>query len=279
MTVPRACVIGRPIRHSRSPIIHGYWLKHYGLAGSYVREAVAPENLRDFLLGLSARGFVGCNVTIPHKEAAFEMVAVDDEATRRLKVVNTLYLSEGRLEGISTDGQGFIGSLRHSLPDWSPQNKRAVMLGAGGAARAIAGALIDCGIAELAIVNRSRERAEKLRDDFGAAVVVLDWIAAPDAMQDADLLVNTTSLGMAGQPELGLSLERLPASAIVTDIVYTPLQTGLLKAAQLRGHRTVPGLGMLLHQAVPGFARWFGATPEVTPELYRLVAADIEPPP
>ncbi len=273
----KACVIGWPIGHSRSPIIHGYWLERYGIDGSYERVAVPPDGLRDFLKSLDAQGFAGCNVTLPHKEGTFRAVRSADAATRRLGVVNTVFHRDGELWGTSTDGEGFLANLAAHVPDWQAKDRGIIVLGAGGAARAIVGALLDAGSRRLVIVNRTLARAEELRHDFGPRVEPRDWSEVEDLLVESDLLVNTTSLGMSGQPPLALDLDRLPQSAIVTDIVYTPLETDLLVRARARGNLVVPGLGMLLHQAVRGFELWFGRRPEVTPELHNLVARDIDP--
>lgn len=273
----KACVIGWPISHSRSPLIHGYWLKRYGIAGSYERIPVRPEELSDFLSHLAQRGFAGCNVTLPHKEAAFRAVRIADAATARLGVVNTVFERDGELWGTSTDGEGFVASLAAGLPGWRAEGRTVVILGAGGATRAIVGALKDEGSARIIIANRTRVRAEELKRDFGPGIEPRDWVEAPDVLKSADLLINTTSLGMTGQPALQIDLGNLPKSAAVTDIVYTPLETDLLRRARARGNATVPGLGMLLHQAVRGFELWFGIRPEVTADLYDLVASDIDP--
>ncbi len=273
----KACVIGWPIGHSRSPLIHGYWLKRYGIAGSYERIPVKPEELSDFFARLARQGFAGCNVTLPHKEAAFRAVRTADAATSRLGVVNTVFERNGELWGTSTDGEGFLASLAASLPGWRVKDRTVVILGAGGATRAIVGALVDGGSARIIIANRTRARAEELKRDFGPGIEPRDWAEAPGVLGSADLLINTSSLGMMGQPPLAIDLGNLPKSAVVTDIVYTPLETDLLKRARARGNEVVPGLGMLLHQAVRGFELWFGIRPEVTAELYDLVAADIDP--
>jgi shikimate dehydrogenase len=269
-------VIGWPIGHSRSPLIHGYWLRRYRIDGEYGREAVKPQDLEKFIEGMAERGYVGCNVTLPHKEAVFPLVRIADRATGRLRVVNTVYLKDGVFWGTNTDGQGFLANLIANAPSWSPGGKRAVMLGAGGAARAILGALLEVSVAEVVVINRGAARARELKDHFGAPVAVADWSDMPHHLARADLLVNTTSLGMAGQPPLDIPLHMLPSSALVSDIVYTPLETELIRSAKARGNPVAPGLGMLLHQAVRGFALWFGVTPEVTRELYDLVAADIK---
>jgi shikimate dehydrogenase len=273
----KACVIGWPISHSRSPLIHGYWLSHYGIAGSYERIPVPPEGLSDFLAQLVQRGFAGCNVTLPHKEAAFRAVRIADGATERLGVVNTVFARDGELWGTSTDGEGFLASLAASLPRWRAKDRTVVILGSGGAARAIVGALVDQGSQRIIIANRTRARAEELRRDFGSSIEPRDWTETSDVLGFADLLINATSLGMTGQPALKIDLGNLPKTAVVTDIVYTPLETDLLRRARRLGNATVPGLGMLLHQAVRGFELWFGIRPEVTADLYDLIARDIDP--
>lgn len=273
----KACVIGWPISHSRSPLIHGYWLKQHGIDGSYTRQPVEPAALADFLHGLGKAGYAGCNVTLPHKEATFSRVTRADEATERLGAVNTVYLREGRLFGTNTDGEGFINSLSQSVPGLSLADTRVVVLGAGGASLAVVNAILEQGVAEIAVANRTIEKAEDLRRRFGSRVVPISWDTAGDHLGDCSLLVNTTSLGMKGQPELQLDLTRLAPGAVVTDIVYTPLRTALLAEAAARGNRVVEGLGMLLHQAVRGFSLWFGVTPNVTSDLHDLVARDIDP--
>jgi shikimate dehydrogenase len=273
----KACVIGWPISHSRSPLIHGYWLKRYGIDGIYERIAVPPAELSAFLSSLADKGYAGCNVTLPHKEGAFRVVRIADDATLRLHVVNTVYHRDGELWGTSTDGEGFLANLTAHVPHWRAENQTVVILGAGGAARAIIGALLDAGSRRLLVANRTLARADELRRDFGSRVEPHDWRDVRKLLEDADLLVNSTSLGMTGQPPLELDLTRLPRSAIVTDIVYAPLETDLLVRSRARGNIVVPGLGMLLHQAVRGFELWFGRRPEVTPELHDLVARDIDP--
>lgn len=273
----KACVIGWPISHSRSPLIHGYWLKQLGIDGSYTRQPVEPASLANFVHGLGKAGYVGCNVTIPHKEAVFELVTRADDTTERLGAVNTVYLRDGKLLGTNTDGEGFINSLRQSVPGLKLANQRAMVLGAGGASLAVVNAILEQGASQVALANRTMERAEQLRRRFGSRVCPIAWHAAADQLGDVSLLVNTTSLGMNGQPELEFSLSQLPQNAVVTDIVYTPLRTRLLDEAAARGNAVVEGLGMLLHQAVRGFSLWFGAMPEVTPELHDLVARDIDP--
>jgi shikimate dehydrogenase len=273
---PRAFVIGWPIAHSRSPLIHTYWLRQLGVAGSYERIPVPPPDLPAFLANLEELGFVGGNVTLPHKEKAFAACALTSPVAQRLKAVNTLWIEAGKLFGDNTDVAGFLASLDEDVPGWDKSVHKAVVLGAGGAARGIVYALISRGVGRIVIVNRTRGRGEDLQRQFPEATIELaDYAALPAQLEDADLLVNTTSLGMIGQPPLEIDLAPLPSGAVVADIVYAPLETALLRQAAARGLRSSGGLGMLLHQAVPGFARWFGRVPQVTAELRALVAADI----
>ena len=272
---PRACVIGWPVAHSRSPLIHRFWLESLKVAGSYELAAVAPADFPDFVGNLDLHGFVGANVTLPHKQTAFGLCDVKLPAAERLKAVNTLWIEAGKLCGDNTDCTGFLGALDQDAPEWDRNPCTALVLGAGGAARAIVHALQLRKMTRIFLVNRTRENAEKLATDFGTPVEVVDFGDLPDAMASAQLLVNTTSLGMRGQPPLTLDLTPLPPHAIVSDIVYVPLETSLVKAAKTRGLRAVSGIGMLLHQAVPGFERWFGKKPRVTAELRGLVEADI----
>lgn len=272
----RAFVVGYPISHSRSPLIHGFWLRELGIQGSYQRVAVEPGDFETFVTTLAEQGFVGGNVTVPHKEAAFRLATVDDPVARDLEAANTLWFEGAKLKGMNTDVAGFLANLDQEAPGWSEGMKQAVILGAGGASRAILYGLLQRGPERIALVNRTLERAQALAHHFGPKVTALSWDRAAAALEGADLLVNTTSLGMKGQPPLDLDLTRLPKAALVTDIVYVPLETPLLAAARRLGLATVDGLGMLLHQAVPGFERWFGARPEVTPQLRALVLADIE---
>ena len=273
----KACVIGWPISHSRSPLIHGHWLKQHGINGSYTRIPVEPEDLPAFLESLETSGFAGCNVTLPHKENAFRIVQCGDESTERLGAVNTVFIRNSNILGTNTDGEGFLNSLRKGAPGLDLRNQRAVVLGAGGAAMAVTNALLLQGMAEVAVLNRSIEKAELLRQRFGSKVVPVEWVRRAEVLGEAALLVNTTSLGMKGQPALEIDLARLNPRAVVTDIVYTPLRTQLLIDASERGNPVVEGLGMLLHQAVRGFKLWFGVTPTVTDELYAIVARDIDP--
>ena len=273
---PRACVIGWPVAHSRSPVIHGFWLRSLGLPGSYEKAAVAPDDLARFIARLGADGFAGGNVTIPHKAAAASLCQDLGDTARRLGAVNTLWLEDGRLCGDNTDGAGFLGALDQESPGWDARRGTALVLGAGGAARAIVDALLRRGMDRVLVANRAAQRAEVLARLFGdPRVEALDLSAAQRATASVDLLVNTTPAGMAGQPPLAFDLAGLPDHAVVDDIVYVPRETPLLRAAAARGLRTVGGLGMLLHQAVPGFTRWFGTRPEVTPALRAAVEADI----
>lgn len=272
--VKKAFVIGHPIAHSRSPKIHGHWLTAYGLAGSYEAIDVAPGDLASFIAGLRENGFRGGNVTIPHKEAVFGLAERRDSAAELIGAVNTLWYEDGRLWGGNTDAHGFAANLDEYAPGWAA-NGPAVVLGAGGAARAIIHALKERGVRDIRILNRTLERAAELRDRFGDGVSAHRLEAAGELLADAGLLVNTTALGMHGNEGLPADPAALPDTAIVTDIVYVPLETPLLAAARARGLTCVDGLGMLLHQAVPGFERWFGKRPEVTAELRDLVLADL----
>ncbi|MBM3519810.1 MAG: shikimate dehydrogenase [Alphaproteobacteria bacterium] len=272
----KAFVAGWPIAHSRSPLIHSYWLKQHGIAGSYERVAVPPEDIPGFIEGLPASGFAGGNVTLPHKEMAFRLAIPGDDTARRLAAVNTLYLKNGAVYGINTDPEGFLANLRATVPGWSLRGERAVVLGAGGAAISIVAALAEAGAGEIAIANRTPEKVAGLASRIAANIRAIPWEARGESLGECALLVNTTSLGMAGQPVLEISLERLAATALVTDIVYVPLKTALLRQAEARGNRVAGGLGMLLHQARRGFELWFGVAPTVTDELHDLVARDID---
>ncbi|NOD48573.1 MULTISPECIES: shikimate dehydrogenase [unclassified Ruegeria] len=262
--VPLAGVIGHPIGHSRSPKLHGHWLKTYGLAGHYIPMDVAPADLETVLRTLPKAGFVGANVTVPHKEAALKIADhVSDRATV-IGAANTLVFREdGSIHADNTDGYGFMENLRSGAPDWNAKDGPAVVFGAGGAARAVLQALSDAGVPEILLTNRTRARADHLKEEFGQGIRVVDWVQAGNVIENAELVVNTTSLGMQGQPELRVPLDGLQPGAVVTDLVYAPLKTNLLKTAEEAGCTTVDGLGMLLHQAVPGFERWFGVRPEV----------------
>jgi len=272
----RACVIGWPVEHSRSPVIHRYWLKQYGLNGAYEKEAVKPEDLPAFLGGLAARGYAGANVTLPHKEAALRLATVADEAARTIGAANTLWLDEaGRLNASNTDAYGFMTNLNAVAPDWNEGRRPVMVLGAGGAGRAVLHGLLAEGASRILLANRTSGRAQELADAFGPAVTVVDWRERDHALLGCGLLVNATSLGMTGKEALDLDLALLPSDAAVADLVYSPLETRLLAAARGRDNRAVDGLGMLLHQAVPGFERWFGVRPAVSDELRAHVAASL----
>jgi shikimate dehydrogenase len=274
-SAPRACIIGHPVKHSRSPMIHGFWLKTMQLAGSYGREDVPPEAAEAFIRGLAAAGYVGGNVTMPNKEAAFRAVAHRTARAEALGAVNTVWYRDGELWGDNTDILGFLANLDEGAPGWDAGMKKAVVLGAGGASVAIVAGLIERGATRILIANRTIERAKEIAARFGSVVEARAWPPTAADLSAADLLVNTTSRGMNGKDDLELDLAPLPVHAVVTDAVYVPLETGLLRAAKGRGLRTVDGLGMLLHQAVPGFEHWFGRRPHVTPELRRLIEADL----
>lgn len=272
--VRAACVIGWPVEHSRSPLIHNYWLKRYRIAGEYRRELVPTEEFAAFVRSLAGRGYVGANVTVPHKEAAFAL-STPDERARAVGAANTLWLDNGVLRSTNTDVEGFLDNLDARAPGWDRGANKAVVLGAGGAARAVIHGLLARGIERIVIANRTLSRAETLHQIFGGRVDVARWDEVGASLAGAALLVNTTTLGMQGQPGLAVDVTRLPGHAIVTDLVYVPVLTPLLAAAKAHGLRTADGLGMLLHQAVRGFALWFGKTPEVTAELRTLVEADL----
>ena len=273
----RACVVGWPVKHSRSPVIHRFWLKELGIDGDYVIEPVEPERIAAFFAGFADSGYVGCNVTVPHKEAAFAAVAAMDRAAREIGALNTIWLDGRRLLGANTDAPGFLASLDPEIPGWDRRPGPAVVLGAGGAARAIVWALRQRGFAPVTIVNRTPERAAALAASFSAGVVAAGWDGLPALLRDTRVLVNTTTLGMEGQPPLDVDLSPLPDDAAVSDLVYVPLETPLVTAAKARGLRGAGGLGMLLHQAVPGFAHWFGERPAVTPALRAAVIATLTP--
>jgi shikimate dehydrogenase len=273
-TIRRACVMGHPVAHSRSPLLHGFWLKTLGVAGSYELQDVTATEFPAFFRGLQQNGFVGGNVTVPHKEAAFRLVDRRDPAAAAIGAVNTVWYEAGRLWGGNTDAYGFLAHLDATIPGWSERKFTAVVLGAGGAARAILHGLAGRNGA-VRLVNRTIARARDLTGRTPDASAH-GWDELPRLLAEADLLVNASSLGMAGKPPLTIDLAPLAPSAIVYDIVYVPLETALLRSARARGHRTVDGLGMLLHQAVPGFARWFGVTPTVTPALRDLIEGDLK---
>lgn len=266
--------MGHPVAHSRSPMIHGYWLRTLGIEGAYDLKDLTAEAFAGFVTSFGANGYVGGNVTVPHKEAAFRLVARRDAAAEAIGAVNTLWLEDGKLIGGNSDAHGFVANLDDCAPGWDLPGCRAVVLGAGGAGRSAVYALKQRG-AEVHIVNRTLPRAEELAARFGSGVHAHDFGAVPKLLGATDLLVNCTSLGLAGKPPLELSLGPLKRSAVVYDVVYVPLETGLLAAARKRGHRVVDGLGMLLHQAGLGFRKWFGGNPQVTSELRARLEADL----
>jgi shikimate dehydrogenase len=268
-----ACLIGWPAAHSRSPLIHHHWLRMLGIEGGYSIEAVPPEGFAEFVLHLSTHGFVGANVTIPHKERALAL-SMPDARARAVGAANTLWYEDGELRSTNTDIEGFLDNLDACAPGWDAATE-ALVLGAGGASRAVVFGLIERGVRRVHLANRTMARARTLADQFGATVHPVSWDAIEDLLPGAGLLVNTTSLGMHGQPALEIDVGLLPSHAVVADLVYVPLQTPLLAAARARGLKTADGLGMLLHQAVRGFELWFGQRPEVTPELRALVEADL----
>jgi shikimate dehydrogenase len=264
LRIPLAGVIGSPIAHSRSPALHGYWLRRYGIKGFYIPMDVAQIDLRDVLRSLPKAGFVGLNVTIPHKESVLSIADVVTDRAALIGAANTLiFRKDGRIQADNTDGAGFIANLRQHAPAWQPSVGPAVVLGAGGAARAVIAALIEVGVPEIRLANRTRPRAEALRSDFGAKVVVQDWVQAANMIDGAATVINTTALGMTGKPDFRVPLDALSPNMLVTDLVYTPLKTQFLIEAEEKGCTVVDGLGMLLHQAVPGFERWFGQRPDV----------------
>jgi len=269
-----ACVLGWPVKHSRSPLIHGHWIEQYNLEAVYRGEEIAPEAFGDFLSHLAERGYVGANITLPHKEAAMAMSEPDDRA-RAVGASNTLWYDGGRLLSTNTDVDGFTANLDAAVPGWEQRAGEAVVLGAGGSARAVIFGLIERGIGKINVVNRTPERAAALQARFGEVVQTANEAALPHLLARTGLLVNTTSLGMAGQPPLAIDLDPLPRHAVVTDLVYAPLETPLLAAARTRELATADGLGMLLYQAVRGFQLWFGVRPEVTPQLRALVETDL----
>ena len=262
--IPLAGVIGHPIAHSRSPALHGFWLRRYGVKGHYIPMDVAPADLETTLRHLPKIGFVGLNVTLPHKEAILKIADVISDRAALIGAANTLiFRKDGKIHADNTDGAGFVANLRQNAPHWVPAAGPAAVFGAGGAARAVVAALIEVGVPEIRISNRSRPRAEALRADFGAKLVVYDWVQAANMLEGAATVINTTSLGMAGKPEFRVPLDALEPGAVVNDLVYNPLKTTFLAEAEERGATIVDGLGMLLHQAAPGFERWFGPTPAV----------------
>lgn len=270
--IPLAGVIGAPIAHSRSPVLHGFWLRRYGIKGHYIPMEVAQADLAEVLRLMPKMGFVGCNVTLPHKTAALELADIVTDRAALIGAANTLiFRKDGKIHADNTDGIGFLNNLRQEAPQWRPEAGPAAVLGAGGAARAVVSALLDAGAPEVRVANRTRTRADDLRHSFGTKVIVVDWNAAHEMLDGATTVVNTTTLGMVGKSEFKVPLTYLSPKALATDIVYTPLETPFLQAAAAKGCTTVDGLGMLLHQAVPGFERWFGHRPTVDAETRATV--------
>ncbi len=269
-----AGVMGHPVAHSRSPVIHNHWIAQYKLKGSYVLLPVEPSNLHDALKGLKALGFAGCNVTIPHKVEAMKAMDWLHPVAKQMGAINTIVLQpDGALHGFNNDGYGYIQSIKDAKADWRADAGPITVLGAGGAARAIVLSLINEGAQEIRLINRTKSKAEHLAQEFGSVVRVVDWSERANALNGVAMLVNTTNQGMHGQPELDLQLNELPTSALVSDAIYIPLETPLLAQAKKRGNATVNGLGMLLNQARPAFQAWFGVLPEITPELHKAIAA------
>ena len=273
--IPLAGVIGSPVAHSKSPRLHGHWLKTYGIAGFYVPMDVAQADLREVIYLRGHGIIVGVNVTIPHKESVLALADVVTDRAALIGAANTLiFRSDGRIHADNTDGYGFIANLRQNAPNWQPAAGAAAVIGAGGAARAVIASLIEVGVPEIRLANRTRARAEALRQEFGAKVVVNDWVQAGNMLEGAATVVNTSSLGMVGKPDFRVPLDALSPSAVVTDLVYTPLCTHLLEEAASIGCTTVDGLGMLIHQAAPAFERWFGVRPEVDEAVRAAVLAE-----
>lgn len=272
--IPLAGVLGSPVSHSLSPKLHGHWLSRYGIEGYYVPMDVAPADLPEAIRTMSKLGFAGANVTIPHKEAVLELADMVTDRAAVIGAANTLaFREDGRIHADNTDGHGFVENLRRNAPDWDPAAGPAAVVGAGGATRAVLASLIELGVREIRLANRTRARAEALADAFGPKVKVFSWIRAGDMLEGVALMVNASSLGMVGKADYRVPLDALPSRAVVCDLVYVPLRTALLERAEEIGCATVDGLGMLLHQATPGFERWFGVRPEVDDELRRAVLA------
>jgi shikimate dehydrogenase len=271
----RACVIGWPISHSRSPLIHGYWLKTYGIDGAYTKEPVRPDDLSQFLSTLKDRGLVGCNVTIPHKEAAFAAAAIKSPSAIAVAAANTLWLEGDALACENTDTYGFIANLDQSAPHWQDKRGAAIVLGAGGSARAVVYGLLERGFSDIRVFNRTIERGDEIAQHFKRGVSAWPWTVRNDHVSQASLIVNSTTLGMNGAGDPEIEFKKGKKGAVFADLVYVPLETPLLRSARKHGLVGVDGLGMLLHQAVPGFEKWFGVRPEVSSELYALVAENI----
>lgn len=269
-----AGVMGWPIAHSRSPIIHNYWVKQFGLHGRYEHLPIEPQNLEAAIYKLRSDGYAGCNITLPHKVEALKCMDWIDPLAQRIGAINTIVVQpNGALHGFNHDGFGYIESLREASPKWQADSGPVVVLGAGGASRAIIVSLLDAGATEIRLLNRTKTKADALAQEFGGTVASFDWRYRNEALTDASLLVNTTSQGMQGHAELEIDLSQLPTTALVSDAIYIPLETALLSAARQRGNPTVNGLGMLLHQARPAFQAWFGIMPNVTPDLIKTITA------
>lgn len=272
--IPLACVIGSPIAHSKSPRLHTHWLKKYGIQGHYIPIDVSPENLKRVIRTLPDMGFVGANLTIPHKVSVLEIADLITDRASLIGAANTLiFRKDGKIHADNTDGYGFIANLKQGAPNWDPSRGPAAVIGAGGAARAVIASLIDVGVPEILLSNRTRAKAEILQSSFGTKIKVIDWVQAGNMMENATTVVNTSSLGMVGSPEFRIPLDGLKSGTVVTDLVYTPLKTHLLKEAEQAGCTVVDGLGMLLHQAVPGFERWFGVRPNVDTDTRAVMLA------
>lgn len=275
MTSRRACVIGHPVAHARSPLIHRYWLAEHKIDGDYAREDVPPEKIEAFFANFPASGYVGGNITLPHKEAAFRALARAEPVAATLKAVNAIWVENGRLVGTNTDVHGFLANFDEASPGWETEAEQAVVLGAGGGARAVIYGLLQRGVGRVVVINRTVARAAAIAAELGSRVTVATFDQLPEWLQDADILVNTTKLGMSGQPPLEIDLSPIQDGAVVYDIVYVPLETPLLAAARARDLRGIDGLGMLLHQAVPAFERWFGVKPKVSQGLRDALLADL----
>jgi shikimate dehydrogenase len=261
--IPLVAVLGSPITHSKSPLLHGYWLNKYNIKGRYVPIDVSSSNLKQILSAMPKMGFVGANVTIPHKESVLTFADQISDRASLIGAANTLsFMEGGKIYADNTDGVGFMENIRHNAPNWKPQIGPAMLLGAGGAARAVVASLLESGVPEIWITNRTKVRAEQFVADFGARLKIIDWVNSSQVLGDVNILINSTSLGMVDKPPLNINLDRLSQKSLVTDLVYTPLETRLLTTARKKGCDTVDGLGMLIHQAVAGFTRWFGQKPE-----------------
>ncbi|MGH1330088.1 MAG: shikimate dehydrogenase [Paracoccaceae bacterium] len=272
LKIPLAGVIGAPIGHSKSPALHNYWLKRYGIRGHYIPMEVSQDNLREVIKTLPKLGFVGLNVTIPHKEHVLEMADLVTDRAALIGAANTLiFRKDGKIHADNTDGYGFIENLRKGAPEWDPRSGPAAVIGAGGAARAVLASLIDVGVPEVRLSNRTRARADALRAEFGAKIKIYEWVQAGNMLEGASVVVNASSLGMQGKPDLRVPLDGLTSKSVVTDLVYAPLETNLLARARQIGCTSVDGLGMLIYQAAPAFERWFGQRPDVDEETRQVV--------